>query len=453
MKIRDIKTSNQINEVDLSSFIGGRGAAAVRGGDQSTEDRMAMDIFLKKFIGNASQAVNQAVNSGLVVKGATASATATADQPNAAAGTSAPAAANVPTAQAQTVTQSPDEIRKQKLATNATAAQKQMAANPVQAKAAPAVAKSPEQIRQEKLATNATAAQKQMAPVSKLPANQPAVQASNIRQQKQAAATDAIQGQAAPFSKVTPKPAVWSNKRNPNASPRSPIVKQNQSPATQAEPTTNFKGPRGYNKPTTNAPGFNAQNVMPKKKIASIQEPVTAESIRFSKLNNLFENMMYEEENKQSISQYIVGFYKKFMQGKKMDQAALQSSIPQAISLSKEAEASYPKMNGPLTKLAQLGWAVSQQQGETPDELQSVSSVDSALQSSSSTKIKTVYAQVKGMLDKLDTQDKQRILTALTKQLGSTPVKTTNEPISVGGQKINPTDPLYAKMQKQMAGK
>jgi hypothetical protein len=426
VKIRDIKTSKQINEVDLSSFIGDRGAAAVRGGDQSTEDRMAMDIFLKKFIGNASQAVNQAVNSGLVVKGATAPSTASAAQPNASAGTSAPAAATDPnTAQAQTAPQSPEQIRKQKLATNATAAQKQMAVNPVQAKAAPAVVKSPEQIRQEKLATNATAAQGQMAPVSKLPANQPNVQASNIRQQKQAAATDAIRGQEAPFSKVTSKPAA------------------------QVGSTANFKGPQGYGKTTTNAPSFNAQNVMPKKKIASVQEPVTAESIRFNKLNNLFESMMYEEENKQSISQYIVGFYKKFMQGKNMDQAALQSSMPQAIALAKEAEASYPKMNGSLTKLAQLGWAVSNQQGDAPVEPGSTPPG----QATSPQKVQTVYTQVKGMLDKLDKKDKQKILTALEKQLGSAPKKTTNEPISVGEQKINPTDPLYAKMQKQMAGK
>lgn len=423
MKIRDIKETKRINEVDLSSFIGDRGAAAVRGGDQSTEDRMAMDIFLKKFIGNASQAVNQAVNSGLVVKGATAPASAAAVQPNASADTSAPVAANVPTTvQAQTAPQSPEEIRKQKLATNTAAAQSQMAANPVQAKAAPAVAQSPDQIRQQKQAVAAKAAQGQMAPVSKLPANQPAVQASNIRQQKQAAATPAIQGQSAPINKVT---------------------------TPQSASTTNFKGPQGYEKTSTNAPGFNAQNVTPKKKIAPIQEPVTAESIRFNKLNNLFESMMYEDENKQSISQYIVGFYKKFMQGKNMDQAALQSSMPQAISLAREAEASYPKMNGPLTKLAQLGWAVSHQQGDAPVEPESTP----AGQASSQQQVQTVFKQVKGMLDKLDKKDKQKILTALEKQLGREPEKTTNKPISVGGQKINPTDPIYAKIQKQMAGK
>jgi hypothetical protein len=28
-----------------------------------------------------------------------------------------------------------------------------------------------------------------------------------------------------------------------------------------------------------------------------------------------------------------------------------------------------------------------------------------------------------------------------------------NEPLSIGGQKIKPNDPLYAKMQQQLAGK
>ena len=419
MKIRDIKESKQINEVDLSTVTGGINSLiskATGNGDPSSENKMAMDLFLKKFISGASAGVTQAVNSGLVAKGATAPATATADQPNASAGTSAPASAiaSAPT-QAQDAPQSPEQIRQQKHAAAAKIAQGQMAAHPAPAKAEPVVAKTPDQVRQE----------------------------------KQAAATAAIRGQEAPFSKVTPKPAVWSNKRNPDASPRSPIVKRAQAPAIQASPTANFKGPQGYGKPTTNAPSFNAQNVMPKKKIAPVQEPVTAESIRFNKLNNLFESMMYEEENKQSISQYIVGFYKKFMQGKNMDQGALQSSMPQAMALAKEAEASYPKMNGSLTKLAQLGWAVSHQQGDAPVEPGSTTPG----QASSPQKVQTVYKQVKGMLDKLDKKDKQKILTALEKQLGSAPEKTTNEPISVGGQKINPTDPLYAKMQKQMAGK
>ena len=477
MKIRDIKESKQINELDLSSFIGDRGAAGVKSGlasltgdatgNQSTEDRMAMDLFLKKFIGNAAASVEQAVKSGLVAKGATAPATASAAQPNASAGTSAPAATTAP----QTTAQSPEQIRKQKQAAAGAVAQQQMATNPVQAKAAPAVAQSPEQIRQQKQAAAAKAAQGQMAPVSKLPANQPTVQASNIRQQKQAAAAANIQGQEAPFSKVSPAPAVWSNKRNPNASPRSPIAKQQPAaPVAQSAPAN--KQP----------PGFNAQNIM---KMSGMQNkavkkvPAMAENAKFQQLNNLFESMV-QEAGQQSISQYIMGFFKKFMTN--VDPKALQSSLPQAEALAKEAEASYPKMNVPLTKLAQLGWSVSNQQGsDEPAAARSQGAATSpAMASQASTsattpsgqpstpqQTKTVYTQVKGMLDKLDKKGKQRIIAALEKQLGSAPVakpastsavkqapvKTTNEPISIGGQKINPNDPLYAKMQKQMAGK
>lgn len=451
---------------------------ATGNGDPGSENKMAMNLFLKKFINSASDSVTQAINSGLVAKGATAPSTASAAQPNASAGTSAPASATTPNT-AQATAQSPEEIRKQKQAAAGAVAQQQMAANPVQAKAAPAVAQSPEQIRQQKQAAAAKAAQGQMAPVSKLPANQPAVQASNIRQQKQAAATAAIQGQEAPFSKVTPAPAVWSNKRNPNASPRSPIA--TQQPATQ--PTSANKQP----------PGFSAQNVMnlpgmqkTAVKKAPAKVPAMAENVKFEKLNNLFESMV-QESSQQSISQYIVGFYKKFMQGKNMDQSALQASLPQVISLAKEAEASYPKMNGPLTKLAQLGWAVSNQAGETPtgetppDEVTPGSTSKSVAAPAGSSN------EIFKLLPKLSKEESQKLLryietgkeseapaatsTATTKAdfskaptgyakttmgapaVKQAPAKTTNEPMSIGGQKINPSDPLYAKMQKQMAGK
>ena len=485
MKIRDIKESKQINELDLSPLLGTYGNAKLNSvisnepGAQNIENSMAMDLFMKKFVGNAASSVEQAIKSGLVTKGATAPATASAAQPAASAGNSAPAAATASnTAQAQAVPQSPEEIRKQKQAAAGAVVQKQMAANPAQAKAAPVVAQSPEQIRQQKQAVAAKAVQGQMAPVSKLPANQPAVQASNIRQQKQAAATANIQGQEAPFSKVTTAPAVWSNKRNPNASPRSPIAKQQPAPATPA-----VQAPAVNKQP----PGFNAQNVMKlpgmQNKIAK-KVPAMAENTKFDKLNDLFESMV-QEAGQQSISQYLMGFFKKFMTN--VDPKALQASMPQAEALAKEAEASYPKMNVPLTKMAQLGWAVSHQQGS--DEPESTAQAGSATaspsipgvtsqpsaapsnttpgQASSQQQVQTVYTQVKGMLDKLDKKGKQRILTALEKQLGSAPaakptstpavkqapVKTTNEPMSIGGQKINPTDPLYAKMQKQMAGK
>jgi len=85
--------------------------------------------------------------------------------------------------------QTPADIRKTKQAAAAKSAQDQMAASTT---TAPAAAQTPADIRQTKQAAAAKAAQGQMAPVSKLPADQPAIQAANIRQTKQAAAAKVI---------------------------------------------------------------------------------------------------------------------------------------------------------------------------------------------------------------------------------------------------------------------
>ena len=636
MKIRDIKESKQINELDLSSFIGDRGAAAVRSGmdsltgkatgNQSTEDRMAMDIFLKKFIGNASQAVNQAVQSGLVAKGTGATAQPQAAQPQAtpaqakpgqAQPAATPAQAKPGQAQpqaAQAQAQSPEQIRKQKQAAAGAVAQKQMAANPAPAKAAPAgtpaVAQTPAQIRQQKQAAATQTAQGQMAPFSKLPANQPAVQAGNIRQQKQAvaakaaqgqmtpkvagptpktpeqirqakqaAATAAAQGQMAPASKLpadqfaksasnvrqqqqatatqtaqqqmaTPQGYKSSDPRYPNgkydgvtgkptpefqrdldkaAADRAEKQKADAA-ASQAQAKSNDDMAANMNniaaqrnmpevpqattpKISTGAdaeqaaldkmkqknpklasmmglaglddnlddvkpkspPGFNAQNVMNMPGMKKKEEPALAESSKFDKLNYIFESIV-QEAGPQSISQYLMGFFKKFMTN--VDPKALQASLPKAEALAKEAEASYPKMNAPLTKMAQLGWAVSHQQGEdepqaatepgaTPGQTPGATTPGSTSQAgapgqtpaspqAAQQKEKTVYAQVKGMLDKLDKKGKQRILAALEKSLGGatapaapaapTAPATTPEPAPASDPGAN----AFAQMGKQI---
>lgn len=603
MKINDINESKQVNELDLSPLIGSYGKAkldSVLGnnpGAKNIEDRMAMDSFIKKFIGNATNGIEQAVASGLVAKGA---------------GQTTPQATPQTAPQAQATAQSPEEIRKQKLATNAAAAQQQMAANPVQAKAAPAVAQSPAQIRQQKQAVAAKTAQGQMAPMSKLPANQPAVQAGNIRQQKQAVAAKAAQGQMTPkVAGPTPKTpeqirqakqaaatAALQGQMNPAsklpadqfAKSADNVRQQQQATATQTAqqqmaapkqvdprfPNGKFDGVTGKPTPeyqkeldksaaaqaekdkaaaiasqaqaksnddmaanmnniatqrnvpnvpqvtTPNVatgadaeqaaldkmkqknpklaglmahaglddnlddvkpkspPGFNAQNVMNMPGMKKQAAPVTAESIRFNKLNNLFESIV-QEAGQQSISQYIMGFFKKFMGGKNMDQKALANAMPQAEKLAKEAEATYPKMTPALTKLAQLGWAVSHQQGDdaqqdpedttqqpttpgsaTPASTAQSGQTNAPAQTGSTTsapvadpkKEQTVYAQVKGMLDKLDKKGKQRILAALEKSLGGKPVAAPTAPASTAPSAPSPSADAganaFAQMGKQI---
>lgn len=98
MKINEFKTNKKsnLNELDLSSFIGSRGAAAVKSGVSSLMGRpgtstaayMAQDKFMKDFMSNLSLALDSAVKGKTV----SLSPTATPGQPASPATPAAPAA-------------------------------------------------------------------------------------------------------------------------------------------------------------------------------------------------------------------------------------------------------------------------------------------------------------------------------------------------------------------------
>jgi hypothetical protein len=124
---------------------------------------------------------------------------------------------------------------------------------------------------------------------------------AQVRQQKQAAATQVARAGMTP----RPKPAVWKSGRNPNA------------PA------------------------------------------VARENKAFEKLNNIFEGILnVNEAADQSISQYIQGLFMQFMKGVPMNDP---NTTQQVKTLADNVKATYAKDNGKnaLTKLADLGWALS----------------------------------------------------------------------------------------------
>lgn len=124
---------------------------------------------------------------------------------------------------------------------------------------------------------------------------------AQVRQQKQAAATQVARAGMTP----RPKPAVWKSGRNPNA------------PA------------------------------------------VARENKAFEKLNNIFEGILnVNEAADQSISQYIQGLFMQFMKGVPMNDP---NTTQQVKTLADNVQATYAKDNGKnaLTKLADLGWALS----------------------------------------------------------------------------------------------
>jgi len=218
VKLNEFKKA-KLNELDLSSFIGDYGSAAVKSGlgslagknVLSTTDQMAKDDFIKKFNSRAASGLQSAITGGLVDPTAKGVATpqpgakpVATPQPVAKPGVVTPGATGQTPGQAQGGPKTPEQIRKEKQAAAGAVAQKQMAQNPATPAVAPTAGKNvsptPAQTRQQKLATATTAAQGQMAPFSKLPAVAPTTPKTpeQIRQEKLAAATQAAQGQMAP---------------------------------------------------------------------------------------------------------------------------------------------------------------------------------------------------------------------------------------------------------------
>lgn len=436
MKLNDFK------KLDEAKLLGNYGSALMkkmgnkmRGsgmGAMSTVDQMTKDNYINDFLGAASSSLNSAIESGLV-------------DPNA----KSPAAVIAPStsdevAPAKTEPKTPEQIRKEKQAAAAGVAQKQMAANPATKPGQEPVApKTPEQIRQEKQAAAAQAAQSNMAPMSKLPANQPEVQAANIRQQKQTSATNTAQADMAPYSKVKPAPAVWKSNRNPSA------------PAKRS--------------------------------------PKVAEST-YSRLDFIFESIMLEADSDNSISGFMQSFFTKHLDG--LDTSSAKAKIKELADL---VQQTYSKDSGKsaMMKMANLGYALEHSNGgtgsstsapekqltpaqamaqgldsantatdtltSTPKGAKTTSTADASTtptQASTPTepqganvtqpaadpqKEKTVYMQVKGMLDKLDKKGKQRILTTLSKQLGTA---TAVAPVSTAASSSN--NSAFGQMASQL---
>ena len=244
MKLNEFKKP-KLNEIDLSSFIGDYGSAAVRtglgslGGNNvlSTDDQMVKDQFIKNFTSRAFSGLQSGISSGLIDPSASSNpsavtkpVTTTANPPIANPKvTPVTTPVTVPVAGANAFGQMANQLTTPKQSPEAGAnAFGQMANQLATTK------KSPEQIRQEKQAAAAGIAQDQMAnngPFSKLPANQASIQAGNmaknVRQQKQATATQTAQDQMSQNGQFSKLPADQFNTTAAN------IRQQKQGVATQ----------------------------------------------------------------------------------------------------------------------------------------------------------------------------------------------------------------------------
>ena len=204
---------------------------------------------------------------------------------------------------------------------------------------------------------------------------------------------------------------------------------------------------------------------------------------------------MFEADGDNSISGFMQSFFTKHLEG--LDTSSAKAKIKELADL---VQQTYSKDSGKaaMTQMANLGYALEHSNsgagastadsskpltpaqamaqgfnaasGSPSDTSSSAGAGTTAVTATSTTpaqsattatepqgdtatqptadpqKEKTVYTQVKGMLDKLDKKGKQRILAALEKQLGTTgapastvPASTTAAPASNTGGKIQQT--------------
>ena len=365
MKLNEFKKA-KLNELDLSSFIGDYGSAAVRSGlgsfggknVLSTTDQMAKDEFTKNFTSRAFSGLQSAINSGLVdpaAGGKTSGAnigtnfgnnpaknpvtnpvtnpttqvkptagknvSPTPVQKRGAANTAGANAFGQMANQLSTAKKSPEQIRQEKQAAAAGVAQDQMNQNGQFSKLpADQFNKTATNTRQQKQDLATQKAQDQMnqnGQFSKLPADQFAKTAANTRQKQQATATQNAQDQMTPMSKLPPDQFAKSATN---------VRQQQQGVATQnaqdqMDPVSKLP-PDQFNKSATNvrqqkqaSATQTAQNQMsaPQKNIKpdnTVQMPKrnrkpkgkVAESTRFDKLNYIFETILAEATMGQTLS-------------------------------------------------------------------------------------------------------------------------------------------------------
>jgi hypothetical protein len=199
--------------------------------------------------------------------------------------------------------------------------------------------------------------------------------------------------------------------------------------------------------------------------------PVTE---RYIRLNNLLENIINVEEAdqvaaKQSISTYLQNMFSQYLKIPIRDpQAKSQLKV-----LADQAQASYPKMQDALTKLANLGFSISYSQGDAPaaavGATGSQPSVGSSFMSGLTGKPSSEPAsaaqpgtntvdQIKKMIPTLNQQDlssiKQMIDGALASRSNQSNVVPMNKKPSdtiSAAKKGGATPEEYAKLQQRIA--
>jgi hypothetical protein len=314
----------KLNELNLSHVLGDYGAAAIKQvgnrlipgnteGNLSVQDKIAKDKFIADFIGRASTNLNSAIQSGLVdpkikanpIGGNAGPAQGGQTPPGAPSGATPPASAATPTPPGSTTPPA-------------------SAATPTPPGQAPGGPKTPEQIRKEKQATAGQVAQQQMA--------------ANPAPAKPGAPTAPTQQAPAQQAKMTPQQVAALKGR----------LKAGATPTSGQSGFKNYVGGSGERMTGVDKSG------------APVFQKIQRES-KYSKLDYILESIINidEAQEAQSISEYLQNMFNQYLGIPITDPKAKV----QVKTLADMAQASYPKMKDALTKMANLGFAISYSQG------------------------------------------------------------------------------------------
>ena len=441
----------------------------------SIQDRMVQQQFVKDLVGKAATSVSQGIKSGLIDPSTKAGLVAAPakqepikiggqvlnpknpdekaliDKINAqqggpaaapAATVSTPVAAPAASTSAPATPETPAQVRARKQKAAAQAAQKQMTPKAV-APAAPA-AKTPAQIRAEKQAAATQAAQKQMTPKPVAPAAPAAKTPAQVRAEKQAAATQAAQKQ------MTPKAAVWKNPRKPNQ---------------PAKTSPRFES--SFNKLNAifeNIVNLDEQGKQYQFTISSYLEQFLKNYMGGMDISGLKPQIDQVQSSfkfgggRKALEKLATAAYSLYSAG---GPASAEKAADQAGATTKSASPSLAAMIGgnpstatatePVASAGATGAAAAEPTVGTTTATPSAPSAQepAASQPTAATtapsnamepppaspeKVKTVYMQVKDLVNKLDKKGKQRILATLEKEIGTTPApKSVATDTSTGG--------------------
>jgi hypothetical protein len=382
----------KLNELNLSHVLGDYGAAAVKQvgnriagkaeGNLSVQDKIAKDKFVADFIGRASTNLNSAIQSGLVnpkVQANPAGGNTNPQQPNTA--------------------QQPEPTTQQPAATSAP--------------------KTPDQIRQEKQGPAAQAAQADMAK------NTPQTPAG----QQPAPAQPGAPAATAQQSKMTPQQVAALKGR----------LKAGATATSGQSGFKNYVGGSGERMTGVDGSG------------APVFKKIQREGT-YSKLDYILESIINidEAQKAQSISEYLQNMFNQYLKVPITD----PKGKAQIKTLADQAQATYGQDKGKaaLTQMANLGFAMSYSQGAgatqdagaTTEPKSALSSFGSGFKqalsgnaSASDTDAETaerdkqtasamtglkgqLYDNVMSIVGKMSKDEKQQLLTSLTKPETST---------------------------------